>query len=137
MPYRIILLFLALLTSSSCSSIKNFTVADEFEKSSKSYNQMLRWHEWEKAALAFPIGPLRAEYALRIKSAENVTVTDFRVKSLECNPVKGEAKVAIDIDYYIPPSVTIKTVEDNQRWAYIDENGQKLWRLTTLLPEFK
>jgi uncharacterized protein YceK len=137
MPYRIIALFLALLTLSACSSIKNFTVADEFEKSSRSYNQMLRWHEWGKAALAFPVGSLREEYALRIKSAGNVTVTDFRVKSLECNPEKGEAKVAIDIDYYIPPSVTIKTVEDNQKWAYIDDNGHKRWRLTTLLPEFK
>jgi uncharacterized protein YceK len=137
MPCRSILLFLVLLTASSCSSIRNFTIGDEFDKSSRDYNQMLRWHEWEKANAAYVTGSLREEYALRIKSARNVTVTDFRVKSRECDPQKGEAKVLLDIDYYIPPSITLKTVEDSQRWAYTGENGHKLWMLTTLLPEFK
>lgn len=137
MPHRIILLFLLLLTASSCSSIRNFTIGDEFEKSSRNYNRMLRWHEWEKANAAYVAESLHEEYALRIKSAGNVTVTDLRIKSQECKPEKGEAKVLLDIDYYISPSVTIKTVEDNERWAYTGENGHKLWILTTLLPEFK
>jgi len=137
MPYRIIVLILVLLTASSCSSIRKFTINEEFEESSKSYNKMIRWHEWEKAAAAFVAGPLREKFALRIKAAGKITVTDYRVRSQECNVEKGEADVVIDIDYYIPPSVTIKTVEDDQKWKYSEENGQKLWRLTTLFPEFR
>ena len=137
MPYRIIVLILVLLTASSCSSIKKFTVNEEFEKSSKSYNKMLRWREWENAAAAFAAGPLREKFASRIKAAEKITVTELRVKTQECNVDKGEAEVVIDIDYYISPSVTIKTVEDYQKWKYSEENGHKLWRLTTLFPEFR
>ena len=137
MPYRIILLILVLLTASSCSSIRKYTVNEEFEVSSKSYNKMLRWHEWEKAAVAFASGPLRENFALRIKAAEKITITDYRLKARECNVEKGEAEVIIDIDYYVTPSVTIKTVEDSQKWKYSEENGKKLWRLTTLFPEFK
>jgi hypothetical protein len=136
MPYRIIMLLLVLLTASSCSSIKNYTINEKFEESSKSYNKMLRWHEWEKAAAAFAAGPLQEEFALRIKAAEKVTVTDVRLKTRKCNVELGEATVAIDIDYHINPSITVKTIEDNQQWLYTEENGQILWRLTTLFPEF-
>jgi hypothetical protein len=137
MPYRIIGLILLLLTASSCSSIKKYTINEEFEVSSKSYNKMLRWREWEKATAAFVAEPQRAKFASRVKAAEKITVTELRIRTQECNVDKGEAEVVIDIDYYISPSVTIKSVEDYQKWKYIEENGQKLWRLTTLFPEFK
>ena len=40
-------------------------------------------------------------------------------------------------DYYIPPSVKLKTVEDPQKWRYIEKLDKKGWLLKTLLPEFK
>jgi len=45
--------------------------------------------------------------------------------------------VIADIDYFVAPSITVKTVQDIQKWEYVEENGKKSWRLVSLLPEFK
>ena len=117
--------------------MKNYKIRDDFEESSKSYNKMLRWRELEKASGAFVTAPLREKYDLSLKAAGKITITDLRVKTQDCSPEKGKANVVIEIDYFRLPSVTLKTVEDSQKWEYCEEDGQKLWRLMTVLPEFK
>jgi hypothetical protein len=43
----------------------------------------------------------------------------------------------VEWDYYLPPSVTVRTVIDPQKWRYVEEEDRRGWILTTLLPEFK
>jgi hypothetical protein len=137
MYLRTILTFLILFSLCACSSIKNMKIANEFGSSSQKYNQMLRWHEMEMAGLRYADKSVRDEYIDRAKATKGVTVTDYRVEYQECSPDKGDAKVIVDIDYYIPPSVTLKTLEDVQKWKYVDVNGNKTWRLMSMPPEFK
>ena len=54
-----------------------------------------------------------------------------------CDPEKRKAEVRMELDYYIMPSTTIKTVVDVQQWRYVEEAKHKGWWLETLLPEFK
>ena len=56
---------------------------------------------------------------------------------MECDPVKGEGKAKVEFDYYRPPSTKVHSVEDIQKWSYEEENGRRIWRLQTLLPEFR
>jgi len=49
---------------------------------------------------------------------------------------KKEAAIKIELDYYTLSSPRLRTVVDNQRWAYEGEEGKGVWRLMSLLPEF-
>jgi uncharacterized protein YceK len=133
---RIILLLLVIALMGGCETIRNKSITWELEECSKSYNKMIRWHEMDKAEAVFPPEELQEEFTRKVRAARNVTVTDFRVKKMECSPEKGEATVVVDIDYYREPSVTVKTLEDKQEWKYVEENGNKRWRLMTLPPDF-
>jgi hypothetical protein len=121
----------------SCQSIHNKNVAQDFDKGSRSYFRMVRWSELDKAPLYFVDDKLRKEFEKRVKESKDVQITDYRVKSIECRPEKGEAEVTVEWDYYIPPAVKLKTVEDPQKWRYVEEKEKKGWMLMTLYPEFK
>ena len=121
----------------SCSTLKNINIGGEFEKSSRSYIQLVRWQEFESAAVTYVSPSSQEAYRERIKAAGEVKVADYRVKMMECDPVKGEATVKVEFDYYRPPSTRVHTVEDLQKWAYEGENDRHIWRLKSLLPEFK
>jgi hypothetical protein len=70
-------------------------------------------------------------------AADQVKVVDYRIKNLECWPKKGTAEVTVEWDYYVPPSVTVKTLTDPQKWQYFEKEDRGEWVLTTLLPVFK
>ncbi len=103
----------------------------------KGYVRMIRWHEFDKSTLFYVDEPLRDEFQKRVDDVDQVSVVDYRIKNLVCRPKEGTAEVTVEWDYYIPPSVTVKTVKDDQRWRYVEEEKRKGWLLTTLLPEFK
>lgn len=121
----------------ACGTLKKINIGGEFEKSSRSYMQLVRWREFESAAVTYVDPPLLQEYRKRVNDAGEVKVADYRVRAMECDPVKGKATVRVDLDYYRPPSTRVFTVEDVQKWSYDEENGRQEWRLKTLLPEFK
>ncbi len=131
---KLIMLLFVLPALAACSSLA--VIAMECEKSAKEYNRMLRWQEFDTASIAFVDEPLRNEFQKRIAALKDVKMADYRVKSLECMPEKGEATVKVEFDYYTPPSMKLKTAEDVQKWIYREGKGKKQWRLTTLLPEF-
>ncbi|HEX8960072.1 MAG TPA: hypothetical protein VF775_00710 [Geobacteraceae bacterium] len=138
MKYRktvLVAMFPLLLTS--CTTLRNINIGGEFEQSSRSYVQLVRWQEFESAAVTYVSPPLQEAYRERIKAAGEVKVADYRVKSVECDPEKGEATEKVEFDYYRPPSLRVQTVEDVQKWSYEDERGRRVWRLKTLPPEFK
>lgn len=136
MLLRIMPLILVVALLGGCETMKKRNIAWELDENSKRYNKMLRWHEMETAALVFPPQELQQEFARKVQAAKNVTVTDFRIKKMECFPEKGEATVILDIDYYREPSITMKTVEDKQEWKYLGEKDNRRWRLMTLPPDF-
>ncbi len=136
MKKRIVLLLSAVALLGACQSIRNQSASDDFQRSSRSYNNMIRWDEMESAQWTFPPEQLREEFGLRVESAKGVKITDFRVKNMECIPEKGEATVIVEFEYYREPSLKAKTVRDTQKWKYVEENGKKRWRLMTLLPQF-
>jgi hypothetical protein len=134
---RILLSAMITLLLVSCTTMKNINIGGEFEKSSRSYIQLVRWQEFESAAVTYVSPPQQEAYRERIKAAGEVKVADYRVKVIVCDPVKGEATVKVEFDYYRPPSTRVHTVEDLQKWSYEGDNDQRNWRLKSLLPEFR
>ena len=126
-----------LLLLSACQSMHISKVAEDFDKGTRGYFRMVRWNELDKAPLSFVDETLRSEFEKRVKASREVQIADYRVKHMECQPEKGEGEVTVEWDYYIPPAVKLKTVEDPQKWRYVEEKEKKGWMLMTLYPEFK
>jgi hypothetical protein len=122
-----------LLALAACRTLAG--VGTECENSAREYSRMLRWQEFD-AAITFADKSLRDEFQKRIEGAKEVKLADYRIKSLKCDPEKGEAEVKVEFDYYVQPSVRLRTAEDLQKWVYGEVDGKKQWRLTTLLPDF-
>jgi hypothetical protein len=134
---RIILAGLALLLLSACSYWRDMNARDDFEKYSKGYNKMVRWQETEQACLLYVDKAIRDRFLARVEAAREVKIADYRIKSLECDPERKEATARVEMDYYIPPSTRLKTLEDVQKWTYVEDDAVTGWRLISLFPEFK
>jgi hypothetical protein len=129
------ILFLSLLIAASlvsCNAQRN--IKADFEKNVKKYNESVRWHQFESASL-FPADAISGEYRERVMAAKNVEVIDYRLVDVKYDEKKNEAEVKVEIDY-TPSLFRIRTIVDNQKWAYQEKEGIGLWRLISLLPEF-
>ena len=114
-----------------CSAL--FPIKDELVKSTRAYNQALRWGEPGQAVLLADKS-VRPEFADSIPALEKVRVVDYRLVSMEVDEKKKSAEVRMEYDYYVPNGVTVKTVSDLQKWTYLDKEG---WRITSPPPAFK
>jgi len=132
----LMVVFIPLLLS-GCAALKTANIGNEFDKSSKDYLTLLRWQEFESALGTYVSVPQQEEYRRKLKETGEVKIVDYRVKREVCDPVRGEATVVAELDYYRPPSVTVKTVVDNQKWVYEGEDDKRSWRLTTPLPDLR
>lgn len=139
--YRYLMLFVLFMLCSCAYALqaKHANVREEFDKSLKSYNKMLRWRDVESAGMVYLDPELRDAF---LKSAEDikkrgVTITDYRILTSECLPDKGTAEAVVDFDYYALPSNRIKTVNYRQKWTYLDSEDKKGWQLKSPLPVFE
>ncbi len=115
----------------SCSSVHA-----KFQNSLDEYNDMLRWHKLDEASV-FVSDALSEDYLARVKAAKNMKIFDYRVLRTKYNEAKNEAEVQVKIEYYVLSTNTLRSLVDVQKWAYVEENGSKQWKLMSLLPEFK
>ena len=138
--FKILLTIVLPLTLSACGTMKdirNANIGNEFEKSLRGYNQLVRWHELDSAASTYVSPGFVEDYRKKSLAAADVNITGYRVKKMECDPVTGEATAAVELEYYHPPSVKVLNVEDLQKWSYEGQEGSRAWRLKSLLPDFK
>ncbi|BCS51753.1 hypothetical protein [Geobacter sp. SVR] len=134
---QMLLLLCCLLVAACAGSSAN--LREEFDKSARNYNKMLRWHEVPDAGRAFMVDEGREAF---LKSAERfrkqgVTITDYRILTMECLPDKGTGDVVAEFDYYILPSNRIRTLTYQQEWVYHRTNEAKSWKLKSVLPLFE
>ena len=117
--------------------MKNSRISDEFIATSNGYIRAIRWHELDKNTLIYVDESLREEFLKRVNADDKVQVVDYRIKNQQCWPKTKTAEMTVEWDYYIPPSVTVKTFKDDQKWRYVEDDTRHVWLLTTLLPELK
>ncbi|HXE95941.1 MAG TPA: hypothetical protein VN642_06030 [Dongiaceae bacterium] len=123
------------LTLAACAS--GTGLSEELNRSVKSYNQMLRWHEIENAGMTYIDPDLREEY---LKQAETLkkrglSVTDYRILSTKYLPEKQTGDVLTEFDYYLLPSNRVKTLSYRQEWVY--RENSRSWKLKSGLPTFE
>jgi hypothetical protein len=129
------MLFCCLLVV-SCVPDKGFR--EEFEKSVKGYNRMLRWQEVVAAGYLYmePEGREKFMATADAMGKRGVSITDFRILTMDSLSDKKRGDALVEFDYYSLPSFRIKTLTYKQEWAYRDVDDTKSWRVKSPLPPF-
>ncbi len=123
------------LTLTACATQTG--LSEEFDRSVKEYNRLLRWHEIESAGVTYIDPELREDYLNQAETLKKrgLSVTDFRILSSKYIPDKKSGDVIAEFDYYILPSNRIKTISYRQDWVY--QESIKSWKLKSKLPVFE
>ncbi len=131
----IVLLSCVMLTA--CTAATQAGLSEEFDRSVKSYNRMIRWQEIENAGMIYIDLKLQDEYLKQAESLKKrgLTFADFRIITSTCLPENKSGDVTAEFDYYVMPSNKIKTVSYRQEWTY--QESIKAWKLKTGLPVFE
>lgn len=131
-------IFLSLLVCvfilSSCST--SMKMRQNFDDTFREYKEIVRWHGFSESS-KYTTSSLRDDFEHRLKTAKDMKVVDLRVVKMKYDSEKGEATVKLEIQYYMLPSNRVKTMLDNQKWSYVEENGRKAWRLVSMPPDFQ
>lgn len=124
------------LTLAACASSQT-GLSDEFDRSVKAYNRLLRWHEIESAGITYIDPEIREEYLKQadILKKRGLSITDYRILSSRYLPEKKTGDVITEFDYYILPSNRVKTISYRQDWMYQKEISS--WKLKSGLPPFE
>ena len=136
---KYIFILICFLMTAACATPNQSSIREEFEKSYKAYNRMLRWDDVAAAGMLYMEPEGRDIY---IKAAEDfkkraVAITEYRVLTAECLADKGTGEVVTEFEYYIMPSNRIKTLTYKQVWAYREINESKSWKVKSALPRFE
>jgi len=132
-----VIALLSCLILTACAAVTQGGLSEEFDRSVKAYNRMLRWHEIENAGMTYIDPNLRDQYLKQADSLKKrgLTVADYRIVSSTYLPENKSGDVIAEFDYFMLPSNRVKTVSYRQEWAY--QESIKSWMLKTGLPVFE
>jgi hypothetical protein len=125
----IAVLFFALV---SCSS----NIREEFDTVFTKYNDALTSNDL-RLTFIFVADKAREPYLKSYEASKNARLFECRIVKKTVDELKREARVEVEIDYYMLNSNRVKTLRYVQEWSHIEENKVKDWKLLTPLPEFK
>lgn len=133
--HHLFLLITCLLLGACASSQTG--LHEEFDRSVKAYNRMLRWQEIENAGITFAAPEQREEFLKKAATLKKrgLSVTDYRILTTQYAQEKKSGDVITEFDYYLLPSNRIKTISYRQAWVYHEE--LKGWKLKSSLPDFE
>ena len=122
-----------LMLLSGCQHLS--TKGDQCEQSIRAYNRMVRWQEYEAAEKA--VAPPVVDEYRKTFTAGDLKIADYRIKSLTCDVEKNSAEAVVEIDYYLPPSLSVKTIEDTQKWRHFPDAIPGGGRLVSPPPDLR
>jgi hypothetical protein len=132
--YRCLLLFtLVVLTACGAfnpSEKQRTTAVDDFMYA-------LRWQRYQEAA-AFFTGEHRRAFLDQMEALRDLNVTDVRLQRVEPTDEGRRIETRLEMDYYLLPSATLKTLRIDQTWVY-SPSGDSAGRgflINTPFPKF-
>lgn len=133
--FKKVLLLAICLIMTAC--VSDMGIREDFEKSMRAYNRMLRWQEVENAGMLYMEKDQRDDFMRNAESLKRrgVTMADFRILTFECLTEQKTGDAVTEFDYFILPSNRIKTVTYRQEWVYLE--ASKSWKLKSGLPPFE
>ncbi len=120
-----------LLVLTACRALNG--TGEDLQRSVSAYNRMQRWQEGSEAVARFVVPLHQPDYLRHATGDQAPHIVDYRIGQLTWQTPGSVALVPVELDYYIPPSVTVKTIVDQQEWHYTEGQG---WQITSPPPEF-
>jgi hypothetical protein len=97
----------------------------------------LRWQRYQEAA-AFFASEHRRAFLDQMENLRDLNVTDVRLQRVEPADEGRRVETRLEMDYYLLPSATLKTLRIDQTWVYAT-TGDRAGRgflITTPFPKF-
>jgi hypothetical protein len=107
------------------------------EMSRDDFNSALRWKQYQVAAsLMKP--EYREDFLTTFNSLKDLNIVDVRLVDLKNFQEDRRFDTTIEMDYYILPSITLKTFRFKQTWVFFDGEDSELkgFLIVTPFPEF-
>jgi hypothetical protein len=127
-----------MLTACAVQQKLEFRQVTELGESSRDdFMNSMRWKRFKIAASL--IQPeQRQDFMATFRPLKDIHITDVRLADLRTDADGRRFETSIDMDYYLLPSVTVKTFRFDQTWVYSDGDGPtpKGFFITTPFPEF-
>lgn len=139
-----ILNFMKVLCSSAilfsllaCGSSFDKSVNEAGEMSRDDFMNALRWKQY-KVAAGFMLPENSKDFLATFNKLKDIHITDVRLLDLQETAEGRRFETSIEMDYYLLPSVSVKTFSFNQDWVYFagDDTQPTGFRIVTSFPDF-
>ena len=126
-----------LLSLLACSSHLDKSVNEVAELSRNDFMNALRWKQY-KVAAEFMLPENRKDFLATFNKLKDIHITDVRLLDLQEKAEGRRFETSIEMDYYLLPSVSVKTFSFSQDWVYFagEDSAQKGFRIITSFPDF-
>jgi len=121
----------------ACSSHLDKPVTEVAEMSRDDFMNALRWKQY-KVAAEFMLPENRKDFLATFRKLKDIHITDVRLLDLQETAEGRRFETSIEMDYYLLPSVSLKTFSFTQDWVYFagEDSSQKGFRIITSFPDF-
>ena len=121
----------------ACSSHLDKSVNEVAELSRNDFMNALRWKQY-KVAAEFMLPENRKDFLATFNKLKDIHITDVRLLDLQEKAEGRRFETSIEMDYYLLPSVSVKTFSFAQDWVYFagEDSAQKGFRIITSFPDF-
>ncbi len=121
----------------ACSSHLDGSVNKVAEMSRNDFMNALRWKQY-KVAADFMLPENRKDFLATFNKLKDIHITDVRLLDMQETAEGRRFETSIEMDYYLLPSVSVKTFNFDQDWVYFTGEGsaQKGFRIVTSFPAF-
>lgn len=126
----------ALLSLLACSSLAE-PVQKTGEMSLDDFMNAMRWKQF-KVAADFMLPENRQDFLTTLNKVKDIHIVDVRLMDLKETAEGRRFETSIEMDYYLLPSVSVKTFSFEQTWVYFagEESPREGFLITTSFPDF-
>lgn len=133
---KLLSVLLLVLLLAACSSHLKPT-AKLAEMSRDDFVAAMRWKSFSTAAsLMQP--EYRKAFMKTFASIKDIDITDVRLADMQVYDEGRRFETTVEMDYYLLPSVTVKTFSFDQTWLFFEGDDPALqgFLITTPFPDF-
>lgn len=133
---KVLSVFVMLLSLIACSGHLK-PVGEIGEKSRDDFMNAVRWKQY-KVAADFMLPENRQDFLTTFNKLKDIHITDVRLLDLKETAEGRRFETSIEMDYYLLPSVSVKTFNFEQTWVFFDgeESARQGFLITTSFPDF-
>lgn len=107
------------------------------ELSRDDFMNAMRWKQFDVAG-SLMLPEHRKTFMKTFMPLKDIHIVDVRIVYLQPSDKNRRFEMTVEMDYYLLPSVTVKTFSFDQTWDYFEGDGSenKGFLITTPFPDF-